>query len=528
MTSEKIRIGQLDSDSTDAAEREAKLISFEEKPPSNTGKDINKKITSLDRDFEQMRAELVHINQSVEVGMDRLGDTDTDLTAKVSETYKRLGEIDNAYKALIAISSRIDADIQKINGNVSEVAVQSATGLKNLEQTSITQSNEFTQKNQKVVSKVSQLVETSKLTSEMFTQKIQAATDGMLLIEKNVIAEIERLSAVTDSKTDAIQSSVESNKAKIIKLQSVDEVIIRRATILEISSAELTVKSQNITASLETLQQTTNYLSDGLVKLKDRTDALEALTAKHESFIGGLQKSTAEIADKLNSLTGREGRHFNIFTVSFLLLVITTAVIYFSQQSQFDLSEIKMSEHTGIVDNKVANLQQVQASTVVTTDASLAELEAKIEKLNITLKQEIGSEIASVSAKVETINDQVQSVEGRFNQSSPFSAIGDDNIIHGKSWLASMPAENFIVQLAFVDNKEALYEIAQRYNFYLKASLATFEVDEAGSKKYVLLSGNYATQQQAMNAIVEMPRYIDMQKPTIKKIDAVQKYLSNQ
>ena len=67
--------------------------------------------------------ELGVINNSVEEGLDRLSDSDTDLTAKVSETYKRLGEIDNAHKSLLKISSHIDADIQKLDGDVSTSAI---------------------------------------------------------------------------------------------------------------------------------------------------------------------------------------------------------------------------------------------------------------------------------------------------------------------------------------------------------------------------------------------------------------------
>ncbi|MDT8281605.1 MAG: hypothetical protein RQ982_02200, partial [Gammaproteobacteria bacterium] len=109
---------------------ESKLLKFDEDNKFATGKDINTKITTLDTDLAHLRAELGSINASVEEGLDRLGDTDTDLTAKVSETYKRLGEIDNAYKSLLQISTRIDSDIKRINGDVSTVAVQSASGIK--------------------------------------------------------------------------------------------------------------------------------------------------------------------------------------------------------------------------------------------------------------------------------------------------------------------------------------------------------------------------------------------------------------
>jgi len=527
MASDKTYMDNLDSGDITTMDKEKKVLKFEESNQSNTGKDINKKITSLDTDLEQLRGELVLINKSVEEGLDRLGDTDTDLTAKVSETYKRLGEIDNAYKALIEISSRIDTDIQKINGDVSTVAVQSATGLKNLEKSSIEQSHEFTQKNQKIVSKVNQLVENSKLTTELLGHKIQSATDSMMLIEKNVVSEIERLSDDSKKTAETIQGSVESNKAKIIKLQSVDEAIIRRATTLEISSAELTVKSQNIESSIDELEQNTKSLATGLEVLEGRTNSLELLAEKHGTFIGGLQKTTIDIAESVKALAGREQRRFSLLTSSFVLLLIAIAVIYFSQQNQFSLSDMNIAERSDKVDNQIVNIQQAQTSNKALTDGSISQLETKVEELNITLQDEIKTKVAFVEAKMTTLDDQVQSVQGRFNQSSPFSNIGDDNVIHSESWIANMPAENYVVQLAFVDNKDVLYEVAQSYNFYLKDSLSQFSVNENGKEKYVLLSGNYATQQQAKRAVADMPRYIDMQRPIVRKVDEVQKFISN-
>lgn len=492
---------------------ESKLIKFDGNNVVTPGKDINTKITALDTDLAQLRAELGTINNSVEEGLDRLGDTDTDLTAKVSETYKRLGEIDNAYKALIEISSRIDSDIQKLNGDVSTVAVQSATGIKTLEQSTIAQSNEFTHKNEQVVSRVNHLVETSKLTGDLLSQKIQTTTEKMLQFETQVVAEIENLSNTTKDKTDTIVSSVESNKAKILKLQSVDEAIIKRATTLEISSAELTVKSQDIQASVDQLQHSTSSLSSALDMLKEKTRALEDITSNHASLIGGLQKASSDLGDKLAVLAGRESKHFNIFTGSFLLLLIVTAVIYFSQQSQFDITDAMIAGNSEKVDS------QIVAS--VSTSETLSALEDKVEQLNSAMQQEIDQ----VDHKMKTMQDQVQSVDGRITNDSPFSQIGNDNIIHGEQWIAELPNQNFAVQLAFVDSKSTMYELAQHYNYYLQDALSYFEVEDSGATKFVLLSGNYATQQQAADKIQSMPRYINMQQPVVKKLDDVQKYI---
>jgi hypothetical protein len=495
--------------------KKSKLLKFDENNTVSPGKDINVKITTLDTDLAQLRMELGIINNSVEEGLDRLGDADTDLTAKVAETYKRLGVIDNAYKSLLEISSRIDTDIQKLNGDVSSVAEQSASGIKNLEQSTIAQSHEFTQKNQQVASRVNQLVETSKLTSELLGQKIQATTDNMLQFEKSIVAEIENLSSTTKEKTGSLENSIDSNKAKILKLQSVDEAIIRRATTLEISSAELTVISQQLEASTDQLQHSASELSTGLNVLQRRTQALEDLINSHGSLIGGLQKATSDITAKLAALAGRETKHFNITIAGFLLLLVVTAVIYVVQQDQF-----------GLNDSQIAGLQQTQKDSAIIVGDSLTALDSKIALVSAVLQDEIKKEVAQLDYKMQTVKDQVQSVNGRLSQSSPFSQIGDDNIIHGAQWIAELPEENFIVQLAYTDNINALYEIAQSYNYYLKDVLSYFEVDDNGTAKYVLLSGNYATRKQAIAAIGSMPRYIDMQQPLVRELEVIQKHIA--
>ena len=345
-----------------------------------------------------------------------------------------------------------------------------------------------------------------------------------MLIEKSVIAEIETLSNTTKEKTDSIVSSVDSNKAKILKLQSVDEAIIRRATTLEISSAELTFSSQRMDEGIAQLKKNSETLFSGVNELKQRTDELEALSNDHGFLINGLQKATSDVTAKLAALSDREKNHFTIVTGGLLLLLVVTTVLYFSQQDQFGMNDARYTERSVQIDDHLASMQQEQVSANLMTNNSLAELESKIEQVNATIQDELKNEIAIVQ-------DQVQSVEGRFNQSSAFSQIGDDNVMHSEQWITTLPKENYAVQLAYVDDKQTLFEIAQRYNHYLKDSLSYFAVNddvsaEAGAVKYVLLSGSYATQQQAMTVIQGMPSYIDMQRPQIKKLEVIQNYIT--
>jgi len=504
MSSEEVQVSASTKINQSAEKyKDSKLLKFDDKEVS-TGRDINTKITALDSDLTSLRAELGAINNSVEEGLDRLSDTDSDLTAKVSETYKRLGEIDNSYKALLEISSRIDNDIKKLNGDVNVVAQQSETSIKSLEQSTVSKTNEFAHKNQQVVTRVKQLVETSKLTSEMMNQSIHVATDKMLQIEKNVVEQIEVLSNTT-------QDNITQSKAKILKLQSVDEAIIRRATTLEITTAELTVKGQYLDSSVEQLHISADQLSNSIVDLKNRTLALEERTDKHGSLIDDLQETDKNIGNIVMLLADREKKHFNIAAVGFLLLIVVTVVVYFSQKNQFDSNEEKFAERSKQLDKQVADIQLAQESSIAEVSESLSVLENEIQQAN---------------HEMVDLQDHVQSVDGRLNQSSPLSHIGDDNIIHGEQWISALPATAYVVQLAYVENKDVMFEIADRYNFQLKESLSYFEANDDVVVKYVLLSGNYATMQDAALAVESMPSYIDMQKPMIRKLKTVQDYIA--
>ena len=541
--SKKVTAKNTDSERAKAGKQladkgESNLLKFDDTSSSNnisstgassTGKDINIKITALDTDLEHLRAELSAINNSVEEGLDRLSDTDTDLTAKVSETYKRLGEIDNAYKSLLEISCRIDIDIQKLNGDVSTVAEVSANGIKTLEQSTIAQSTEFAHKNQQVVSRVNQLVETSKMTGELLSQKVQLTTDKIMQVEQKVVSEIQNLASATDEKTNTLVDSVNSNKAKILKLQSVDEAIIKRATTLEISSAELSVKSQELMSATDSLEQSTKDLSSDLSELQEKTRILEATSNSHGSLIKSLQSASYMVSQNIAALSKRENNRFGFVVGSFVLLVLASVALFFMQNEKFEDIGNLYAQSNSAVETQFTGLQQDQLKAVTNANDALIELENKVIAIHADMKssmqQELDKERVLADGKIQKIQDQVQSVEGRFNNDSSFSQIANDNIIHGEQWISAQDGENYTLQVAYVKDRQLMFELAQSYNSDLKDSLSYFKVNNNGDMKYVLLSGSYADQRQAMAKLKTLPDYIDMKRPVIRKFADVKKYI---
>lgn len=510
MTSEQIPVPA--ENRTESVDPEAKLLRLDENKkgsPVVPAKDINNKITSLDSDLAQLRTELSAINNSVEEGLDRLTDTDTDLTAKVSETYKRLGEIDNAYKSLLEISSRIDTDIRKLNGDVSVVARQTASGIKNLEQSTLVQSSEFARENQKLVSKVEQLAETSRLTGELLKEKIHYVTDRILQVEKNLLADIEALSAQSASESERLDNTIEANSARIIKLQSVDEAIIKRATTLEISSAELTVKSRQLETAVEQLQTSSNTLFAELSALKTQANSLQAQNTAQAKQITGLEAESGALRSSLTLLAAKVDRHFVSLAGALTLVLLVSLAFYFYQQSRFEEKQQMLVKSSRQLSERFEGLQQNQ-----------------LELATAAAQAKLAEGLAAIESDLADMRDQVDSIEGRFNNEAPFSQIGDDNIIHGESWLLAQPAENYMIELARLEGRPALYELATRYNHYLDQRLSAYTDTRNGAPVYVLLAGNYARPQQAAEVIDRLPASLAMEKPALTKLRSIQGYIN--
>ena len=288
------------------------------------------------------------------------------------------------------------------------------------------------------------------------------------------------------------------------------------------------MKSKQLDESVDDLQANTHVLSRSVEELRQHTHELEQKINTHGKLIGGLQQASAGIAANVAALADREKRHFNVVGAAFALLLIVTAVVYFTQQNQFGLNDSRYAERTEQVDNQIADLQQLQSSASLSTDDALAQLETKIDAMNKSIQEDVKKEVEQMSRAMQDTQDQLQSVEGRFNQASSFSHIGDDNTIHGKQHINEVPAQNYTVQVAYVDDKDSMYAIAQRYNAYLKDKLYYFEVpvdsSAAEKTKYVLLSGNYTSDQQAAAASRAMPKYIEQNRPVIRQFETIQAY----
>ena len=465
--------------------------------------DINARIGLLESNLSGLQTELDVINKSVDEGLERLSDSDLDLTSKVSETYKRLGEIDNTYKALSIISENIDSEVRKLTAEIGDVATQSAADLEN-------HNSQMTEQHEQLLERVNDLVKHSQETNAQLTQNIKHNTDALLMLEKELVAEIDSLASETKRRSDDIEKEVEKGKARILQLQAVDDALEKRASSLETTAARLTQTSKELDTSIRLLDTRTDELSTIVDKLLEYSD-------RHSTLISALQDKSVELAMSVKALAGTENKHFKVLSGFLVFAILAIAGLYFYHQSEMSHDAILTAERTQVVDQHISRLQQGNMKSAVTI--------AEVQDNLVALNEKLEDEVKVLNGKLQNLNDQAQSLDGRVSNISPFSQIGSNNIIHGPQWLSQQPADNYAVQVASVTEKNDLYDIAERYNPYLKHELSYFTINSGQSEKYVLVSGGYTSEAEAASVIRRLPRYVNFQRPVMTRMGNIQNQL---
>jgi len=250
---------------------------------------------------------------------------------------------------------------------------------------------------------------------------------------------------------------------------------------------------------------------------KSKVDKLLEESEKHASLISALQDKSVEMAMSIRALAGTENRHFKILSGFLVIAILAIAGLYFYHQSEMSHDAIVTAERTQVVDQHISSLQQDGMKSAVT----LSEVQDNLVALN----DRLDDEVKTINGKLQAMDDKAQSLDGRISNSSPFSQFGVNNIIHGPHWLAQQPAENFAVQVASVTDRKDLYDIAQRYNHYLKDELSYYTVKSGQREKFVLVSGGYANETEAVAVMQRLPRYVNFQRPLRTRMGDIQQQL---
>lgn len=465
----------------------------------NKAKDINLKLDSLEDNLGTLQGKLEENNKRVMRELQGINNDNTNLTEKVSEAYKQLGGIDEEYKSLSLIAASIEEDVNKLSVEIKDASKQSSDDVLSLNENQ-----------HDMVSRVNELVASSQQTNKKLSQSITENTAALVKHGEALVAEINELADATQTRDekieqdlDASKKDIEDNKAKILKLQAVDEVLARRAAQLEDSTGVLKNNLQNLYSSFTVLDKRTEELSASVELLKEQGK-------DHAGLISNIQEYTAELSLSLHRLGLREKNHFTWLAVSLLAVFVISLVAY----------GLQMNTHYSDAETLAAGQQELeqqlttaQANTQASTDA-LALRSTQLENEVVGLKQQL-----------QNVDEHMSSMDGRIDYIAPYSQFGKDSIIRGPQWLAAQSAGNFAIQLASSSSKDQLYEIALRYSHYLTTDISYYKAATAQGEQYVMVVGNFATYEQAASALWQMPRNINFQQPVISRLGDIQKLI---
>ena len=220
----------------------------------------------------------------------------------------------------------------------------------------------------------------------------------------------------------------------------------------------------------------------------------------------------------LLALAHLEKFHFRSLSGGLLLVLLLVASLFVYQQNVNESVDVLTVETNKAVDQKVASLQQqnVQAGEQIT----------QINTQLVAMNEDLQDKLELTNSKLQNLNDQAVSLDGRLSEALPFSQFGKDNLIHGPQWLANQPTDNMAIQIAVVDNTQELFEIAQRYSYYMKENLAYYSVITPQGEKFVLIQGSFAKPEEASLVLYQLPGSMNFQRPYMVRIADIQSMIS--
>ena len=197
--------------------------------------------------------------------------------------------------------------------------------------------------------------------------------------------------------------------------------------------------------------------------------------------------------------------------------MLAIAGLYFYHQSAISHDAIVTAQRSQVVDQQLSGLQHGSLKS--------ATMLSEVQQNLVAVSEKLDNEIRALNDRLVTINDQAESLDGRINSLSPFSRIGSDNIIHGSQWLSQQPADSYAIQVAAMAGKNEMYDLARRYNHYLKDPLSYYTVESGNSAQFVLVSAGYANEQEAAAALRRLPRYVNFQRPALSRMADIHEQL---
>lgn len=486
---------------------DSNLLEISDGAKENQVLEINKQMENVQSSIEKLNKKLNATNRQVKSEVDRLTFSDSEITEKVSETYKQLGALDAQFKTLTDDSNGIKTDLKDVNKAVKDLNKTSSEALQTAIDTQTAVNDDFRASQEDLVKRAGSLTKKATALSKKIDKSIKDNSKALTELESRIVTELKSIAESSEDRDsqlgeriDSADSEIKSQKAKILLMQGVDEALEKRATALEKTSRQLLDDSSMLKDETRMLKSLTAKLGKDITALEDHTARLAEENRLQQGEIETLQDKSESLGRSLLALSRLEKRHFITLGSASLLLLLAIIALYFYGQYQRDIDATVEAKKDQVVDQQLSSLQNniedEQMASHVFFD--------KISALN--------NKVSEMNQQIEGMNDQVDSLDGRIQYLAPLYNFGSDNTIHGSAWIEKLDPQKASILIGHFADKHELYEVAQRYSRYFTMDLAYLGSSDSEQQKYMLIyGGQFETEQDASEAMRRMPGYMNYQ-----------------
>lgn len=486
------------------AQKQENLVPLKEDGKEKQVMEINKQMSSLEGSIEKLNKKLNTTNKQIKDDVQRLTSSDADITDKVADTYKQLGIIESTFQTLSDESQKINTDLKKVNSTIKAFEKTSSDALNSAIENQSHINAEFRTTHETLIERAQKLAKKASTISKKLDKSIKDNSKALTDLEARIVVELETIAQSSEKRDikldDKIQSTneeINSQKAKMLLMQSVDEALEKRAAALEQTTQQLLADSAALKDSTESLDILTSKLSADVDALEMHTARLQQQNEEQQGLIETLQDKAESMGRSLLALADLEKKHFRALGAFSLLLMLAVIAVFFYGQYARDTESTAEALRNVQVNEQVADLQ---------TRVQDEQMASQVFYSEIT---DLQKDIDAIQDKMVAMNDQVESLDGRVQYLAPLYNFGSTNTIHGSQWLSNLdPALNSI-KIATVSDKQELYQIAQRYNHYFTQELAYFPT--ADGQYTLIYGGQFKDDSELAEAVRRMPRYINNQ-----------------
>lgn len=432
---------------------------------------------SLEIDLDALSTQLEHINRTARDKLRQQDNTAQSPVRQIADVYQSLGELDEQYLALQADFEHIHHAAKKLSQHML----------------ALTQGKRSQRYSEQLAERAIRLSHKAAHTTQALKMSMNENALALKTLAGQTLNEGE-IHAINDE-IQVFDASLKRQHNDILRLQSVDKTLEKRAEQIEAKTRALSHQADTLLTDLTTLIT--------------RSEAVQAHSQKNRTLIGSLQRRTDKLGWQLADLETRESRHFR-YGITGLLAVLLTMLVYtvFDQRQANQQAQLEASSQT-------AAISQTREQLTAASDAQFVQAQQQLASLDATLSQTIAVQHATVDAQLHDIDQRLESIRGQVAANDPFSQFGSDNIIHDvrwlKNWLATPDNPQYLIDLGDFATRQHVYDAALRYGRYLTQPLAMFPVNSQTGLRYVLVMTQLGSHADALNTANQLPRINGME-----------------